>query len=120
MACQQNEKRLRVERDKLRTEVRHLRGQELTDMGLSDLEGLETELRESLARVTHEKEKMLRNQLDGEREHRLCVICQEEEKTCLLLPCRHLCLCKECSRRSELQNCPLCRKQILQKIDVYA
>ena len=62
----------------------------------------------------------MRDRISGEREQRLCVICQENEKTCLLLPCRHLCLCKDCSRRSEVKACPLCRIAIQQKIDVYA
>lgn len=69
--------------------------------------------------MAEEKERLLRDRLDGEREQRLCVICQENEKCCLLLPCRHLCLCKECSRRPELKTCPLCRKPIRQKLDVF-
>ena len=75
---------------------------------------------EGLARIHKQKEKVLREQADTARDQRLCVICQENEKNTLLLPCRHLCLCKECSRREELDKCPLCRKGIDQKIDVFA
>lgn len=101
-------------------QLRRIRGHELSGTSLEDLESLESELKDCLGRVTKEKDRMLRERIDGEREQRLCVICQEEEKSCLLLPCRHLCLCKACSKRPELETCPLCRGNILEKIDVYS
>ena len=120
MESQQTEKKLRVERDKLKIELRRHRGEDLKGMSVGALEELEAEVKEGLARIHKQKEKVLREQADTERDQRLCVICQEKEKSTLLLPCRHLCLCKDCSRRSELDKCPLCRKGIDQKIDVFA
>ncbi|KAG0726126.1 E3 ubiquitin-protein ligase RNF26 [Chionoecetes opilio] len=65
--------------------------------------------------------KLLFQELEEERESRLCVVCQDEAKCVILLPCRHLCLCDACTlaitRRRE--GCPVCRQQIRQTIKVY-
>ncbi len=40
-----------------------------------------------------------------------CVICMCEKRDTLILPCRHLCLCKSCASnlRNQSNNCPICR-----------
>ncbi|KEG10022.1 hypothetical protein DQ04_04291020 [Trypanosoma grayi] len=53
-----------------------------------------------------------------------CVICLEAEKNILLLPCRHLVLCRECSLRykdrlGDGMLCPTCRTPITQLIEIY-
>lgn len=40
-----------------------------------------------------------------------CVICMSEMRDTLILPCRHLCLCRDCAEnlRYQASNCPICR-----------
>ncbi|XP_076055901.1 cell growth regulator with RING finger domain protein 1-like [Oratosquilla oratoria] len=40
-----------------------------------------------------------------------CVVCQVNQTTRALLPCRHVCVCHSCFHR--LENCPMCRTRIV-------
>jgi hypothetical protein len=47
-----------------------------------------------------------------------CVVCHENQRDTVIVPCNHLCLCSACSTVALLKECPMCRKKIekLQKI----
>ncbi|KAL4219413.1 Ring finger protein 26 [Mactra antiquata] len=63
--------------------------------------------------------------IESEKEKRRCVVCQDRNKSVLILPCRHMCLCLECgnhiarSRAREQRKCPLCRTRINTIMNVY-
>ena len=57
--------------------------------------------------------------LDDDDESKLCVICMEGKKDVLVMPCRHLCLCKACSSNTALTECPICRTAIVSTIAVF-
>lgn len=44
----------------------------------------------------------------------LCVVCIENPKNTVVLPCRHLCMCSECAQavRNQRGKCPICRGEI--------
>ncbi|KAA8584688.1 hypothetical protein FQN60_008473 [Etheostoma spectabile] len=46
-----------------------------------------------------------------------CVVCMETGSQVIFLPCGHACCCQVCS--GALQNCPLCRANISQRIRLY-
>ena len=66
-------------------------------------------------------EEMLYEQVEREREDKLCVVCQDNEKCIMILPCRHLCICQDCQGPLQLQNnhCPICRRLVRQTIKAY-
>ncbi|XP_068608907.1 E3 ubiquitin-protein ligase LRSAM1 [Brachionichthys hirsutus] len=46
-----------------------------------------------------------------------CVVCMETGSQVIFLPCGHICCCQVCS--DAVQNCPLCRSNISQRIRLY-
>ncbi len=59
------------------------------------------------------KQEQEREQLEREQEIKgiECVICTSEIRDVIIMPCRHLCLCKMCAANLRVQsnNCPICR-----------
>ena len=52
-------------------------------------------------------------------EERLCVVCKEEAKKIVLMPCRHCCLCRACADNPLLKKCPLCRESVVSKNEIF-
>lgn len=92
----------------------------INTLSLPHCKQLDQELRVVLSEISKRKEYLISEALQSQAEQRLCVICAEREKTVVLLPCRHLCLCDVCSSYDSMVNCPLCRKDIDHKISVYS
>lgn len=52
------------------------------------------------------------NHQQNDDEQNLCSVCMEKQKSCILIPCKHLCVCSECAsllEKSDEKKCPLCR-----------
>ncbi|CEG50377.1 ring zinc finger-containing protein [Plasmopara halstedii] len=99
----------------------------LTNCKIDELKDWEHVLETTLSHVRSAKEekalemqKKLDRQVEEQNELKLCVICLANDKTILCLPCRHLCLCKSCSRRQEVTKCPICRLEIDEMLAVYS
>lgn len=73
-----------------------------------------------------EKDQDLMEQLERERDRNLCVVCQTEEKNIVVMPCRHMCMCKSCCtqlfrmQRYQRKTCPLCRHTITSTLEIYS
>ena len=46
-----------------------------------------------------------------------CVICMDQRRDALLLPCRHLCTCVECTE--QIGACPMCRVEFKTFVKVF-
>lgn len=51
------------------------------------------------------------------RDQRTCKVCQKNSVSILLLPCRHLCLCRDCD--IAVDSCPLCYSMKNASVEVY-
>ncbi len=107
----------------LNEEMGLLRGEssavrEITSIG--ECERLEKIMKGTLGRLEDHKSELIAKQLSKTQdEHKMCVVCQDAEKSVLLLPCRHVCVCKGCARNEQLDTCPLCRETIVDRINVF-
>lgn len=57
-----------------------------------------------------------------EEEEHLCVVCEDGKKQVMLMPCKHMCLCKSCATRclgETMKECPMCRTKIQDSIEVF-
>ncbi|GAM18019.1 hypothetical protein SAMD00019534_011940 [Acytostelium subglobosum LB1] len=90
-------------------------------LSMSDLEHLEEFHHRSLRSVGAAKQQLLQRQLlqlqKEKEESSTCLICADRAINIVLLPCKHRCLCHDCS--DVLKLCPLCRSPITDKIQYY-
>ena len=55
----------------------------------------------------------------------MCILCMEDEKSVVLMPCKHLCMCKVCTDKLIAQSgrkkamCPVCRNLIMDTIETF-
>ena len=62
-----------------------------------------------------EKCKQVRAKEDDDK---LCVVCMENPKNQILIPCGHVCVCEACAKDIG-DACPLCRKEVKVKYAAY-
>jgi len=88
-------------------------------LGDAKLLSVQTDLEVSLSRLKTARQELSRQHQELEQRDSLCCICRERLKSILLLPCRHFCLCSECSDARPLTHCPVCRTSLTEKLKVY-
>jgi hypothetical protein len=45
----------------------------------------------------------------AENERSECIICRDNAKVVVIVPCRHMCMCVACAKAARPNTCPLCR-----------
>eukprot|EP00831_Metopus_contortus_P003515 TRINITY_DN11300_c0_g1_i1.p1 TRINITY_DN11300_c0_g1~~TRINITY_DN11300_c0_g1_i1.p1 ORF type:complete len:148 (-),score=30.05 TRINITY_DN11300_c0_g1_i1:170-613(-) len=53
--------------------------------------------------------------LEGNHQSVECKICFDDKVDMLFMPCKHACCCSKCGKT--LQICPICRQEIVSRID---
>eukprot|EP00667_Euglena_gracilis_P009978 EG_transcript_10149 len=96
---------LQAEVDRWQAEMRPT-DKALQGMSPKDLDGLTARMRKAHDEVQNVRQERL-----------MCVICMEQEKEIVFVPCRHKCSCPGCS--AKVDHCPLCREPIRDRIQPY-
>ena len=95
---------------------------ESADVETSDPQVLKAKLRKSQFDCEHLESEIgdLRREVERLRNAPadiLCLICQERRPRVVFRPCKHLCCCTLCV--GKLWKCPLCRREIRKKDEVF-
>lgn len=108
-------KEAKKENSKLQAEVNSLRQE--VEILQANLQGINEKslTRETLTTLSDHLLNKLQMMVHEEKAHRrCCVVCLELDASVLFLPCKHLKCCENCAR--DLQTCPICRSEILDRI----
>ena len=49
----------------------------------------------------------------------LCISCYNDCKSILFFPCLHIVYCENCAKKDKLMVCPICRKPITEKKNIF-
>jgi hypothetical protein len=74
---------------------------------------------EQLAEIKENLEKslLLLRDLENRSEQAYCIVCFENKKTVVFIPCKHCSCCKACS--TQVANCPICRHAIIDRMEIF-
>eukprot|EP01083_Nonionella_stella_P291285 991221_1 len=73
-------------------------------------------LRNHIRSTEREAKSYLKN-IDEILDSTLCIVCCENTRHFVFMPCGHLCCCEDCQAR--LSHCPTCRALIMQRVRTY-
>mmetsp|Transcript_47171 Transcript_47171/g.75760 ORF Transcript_47171/g.75760 Transcript_47171/m.75760 type:complete len:360 (-) Transcript_47171:90-1169(-) len=76
---------------------------------ISKLVGIQTDMQCAIATG---KQPVHIREIFGEDEGGECLVCLSEPRDTILLPCRHMCTCRECLLKMVTAKCPICRTTI--------
>ena len=82
-----------------------------SSLALESTEGL-LELKKAMSDFEVRVEGELQRRLSKAIAATKCVICKVKERNTILLPCRHLACCLECTQHPRFRTCPLCLSRV--------
>lgn len=78
----------------------------------------EKSLHEELEQSRKDRRRRMRDSNEQLTEQQLCVVCRQNPREIILLPCGHVCLCEDCADGIH-SCCPVCRCEIERKSAAY-
>lgn len=93
-----------AEKEELRNKVRQLEDENAA------LANEKQELQDKKAALENQKQE-LQDEKEELEDEKLCLICYDKERSHLITPCFHLCLCHGCAGKI-VNRCPMCKGQI--------
>jgi hypothetical protein len=74
------------------------------------------------AQLKETKEKLgkslkLIKELETKSEQMMCVVCFEQKKNIVFIPCKHCTCCEQCS--VQIDSCPMCRTDIKERMEIF-
>ena len=80
----------------------------------------EERLQEEINKITEELRNLKKDFRDVS-DKLICIICQENDREVVILPCKHLCLCQFCADKikGNKKTCPVCRQPISDYLTFY-
>ena len=97
-----------------------LSDEELTALSEAELDERAKGMERGLERIKGEVKLRMHREMERmriERDQTLCMACCDKEKSILLTPCNHICVCEACSY--QLEKCPICMSPIESRVKVF-
>lgn len=102
-----------TESQKQKKTIDNITVESIKTFDFKQIQELEVKLRADLQIIERRKQELMTK--DSDQKH--CIVCTENDKDMVFIPCGHLCCCSECAQPIEL--CPICRKTIQQKVKTF-
>ena len=91
----------------------------LAGLDESELAELEESASDALSRIQERRRDELESRFEEARARQQCIICMDAERAVVFMPCAHLVTCQQCGSRPQMHHCPLCSRQIEQRLSIF-
>jgi len=109
---------LNAENERLKEKLNQYEGDKgaLEKCSMGDFKSLENTIHKTERRIMKCKIKRKCDTDKGNDQN--CIVCRDNKKDALFLPCGHVCCCCECGEKLD-SKCPLCRSSILKTMKIF-
>jgi len=90
-------------------QLSRLNGDNIDNLSIEVLQQLCVEQQMAASKV----QKALSVKVRQIREEKMCMICCENQKNIVFIPCYHVCVCERCSSEKDIKKCPVCDAQVM-------